>query len=86
MSPYLVMLTYGGAVALAVLLLYFLGPRAWYLHLVSLAIAFTIGFVPPPQVITGPIADLVNGFVIIFLLFWGLGGLLALSMHREKHA
>ncbi len=86
MSPLLVMLSYGAAVALAIVLLYFFGARAWYLHLASLAIAFAVGFIPPPQALTGPVVDLITGFFIIFLLFWGLGGLLELTMHHEKHA
>lgn len=87
MSPYLIMLAYGGAAALAVVLLHFFESRAWYLHAFSLALAFVIGYVPTPQNFDHPVMVVITGCVIIFLLFWGLGGLLLLlTPHRHKHA
>jgi hypothetical protein len=87
MSPYMVMLGYGGAAVLAIVLLYSFESRAWYWHAVCLALAFVIGYLPTPQGFDNPAIVAITGFVIIFLLFWGLGGLL-LSMvpHQHKHA
>lgn len=87
MSPYVVMLTYGGAAALAIVLLYSFESRAWYWHALSLALAFVIGYVPTPQGFDNPAIVIITGFVIIFLLFWGLGGLLlSMAPHRHRHA
>ena len=87
MSPYLVMLVYGGAAALAIILLYSFESRAWYWHASSLALAFVIGSVPTPTGFDNPVTVVITGFVIIFLLFWGLGGLLLLmAPHSHKHA
>ena len=81
------MLVYGAAAAFAIILLYRFETRAWYLHMLSLALAFVIGYVPTPQALDNPTATVLTGFVIIFLLFWGLGGLLlAMAPHRHKHA
>jgi len=87
MSPYIVMLAYGCAAALAILLLYAYESRAWYWHAVSLALAFVIGYVPTPQGFDNPAIVAITGFAIIFLLFWGLGGLLLLlAPQHHKHA
>jgi hypothetical protein len=87
MSPYLPMLAYCGAVALAIGLLYTFESRRWYWHALSLALAFAIGFAPTRAGSDNPVADLITGFPIIFLLFWGLGGLLLGTLpHRTKHA
>src|SRR5579872_4095648 len=48
MSPYIVMLSYGGAAALAIVLLYLFESRTWYWHALSLTLAFVIGYVPTP--------------------------------------
>jgi len=87
MSPYLVLLAYAGAVVLAIVLLYSFDSRAWYWHALSLALAFVIGYVPSPAGFDNPVIVVITGFVIVFLLFWGLGGLLlSRSPHHHKHA
>ena len=87
MTPYLPMLAYGAAAALAIGLLYAFESRKWYWHVLSLALAFAIGFAPTPSALAIPLADLITGFLIVFLLFWGLGGLLLTTLpHRTKHA
>ena len=87
MSPYLVMAVYGAAAALAITLLYRFESRAWYWHALSLCLAFAIGCVPTPAGFDDPVTAVVTGFVIILLLFWGLGGLLLfMAPHRHKHA
>ena len=87
MSSYAVMLAYACAVGLAIWLLYSFEARAWYWHAAGLAIAFAIGFFPAPPGFDSPMMVVITGFAIIFLLFWGLGGLLLLmSPHRHKHA
>lgn len=87
MSPYLVMLVYAAAVGLAIFLLYKFESVAWYWHTLSLGFALLFGWLPPADGFTGPVADLITGFAVIFLMFWGLGGLLLfLAPHRHKHA
>lgn len=81
------MLSYGAAVGLAIALLYSFESRAWYWHAFGLALAFVLGFMPAPAGFDTPVMTVIIGFLIIFLLFWGLGGLLLLmSPHRHKHA
>ena len=87
MTPYLPMLAYCAAVALAIGLLYAFESRKWYWHALSLALAFAIGFAPVPSTFANPFADLITGFLIVFFLFWGLGGLLLGTLpHHTKHA
>lgn len=87
MSPYVAMSIYGGAMALAIVLLYSFESRAWYWHVLSLLLAFVLGYMPAPQGFDSPVMVVFTGSVIVFLLFWGLGGLLLmLAPHRHRHA
>lgn len=87
MSPYLVIFVYGVAVVLAVVLLYEFESIAWYWHGTALALSLLAGFMPPLGSFSGAVADLLTGFAVIFLMFWGLGGLLLkMAPHRHKHA
>jgi hypothetical protein len=76
------------AIGIPVHLLHHFHTQAWYWHALALAAALGIGLIPPLPGWQGAGADLVCGFSCVFLLIWGLGGLvLGLGhAHREKHA
>jgi len=88
MSFTVVVLVYASALGLALLMLYLFKAQAWYWHLLSLAAAFGVGLMPPPAGWQGPVVDLLFGTVFIFLLVWGVGGLLVSGSRspRRKHA
>jgi hypothetical protein len=87
MASYVVMLSYGAAVLLALALLFFLEPIRWYWHVLSVAVAFAIGLTPLPEAWHGPANDLIVGALFLFLLTWGVCAPLfrKLRYHRERH-
>jgi len=86
MNPLVVLLTYGGAVCLALFLLYWFGTQRWYWHLASVAAAVAIGLAPPIESFRGAVADLVTGFIFVLLFTWGVGATASHLMERHKHA
>jgi hypothetical protein len=47
-----------------------------------------MGFIPIPS-LSKPVMDLIVGFVFVFLMVWGIGGLFLIRPHHhhhEKHA
>ena len=82
----LAVLVYLAAVLIPGSLLYCYGSTHWYWHLLAIAAAIGLGFVPLPPGLQGPGFDLLFGFVFSALLVWGIGGLFPLRPHREKHA
>lgn len=86
MLAFLAVLIYVIALALPVYLLYFYRARAWYWHVLAVAAALAIGMVPTPPELKSTGFDLLFGFAAIFLLVWGIGGLLLPHRHRERHA
>ncbi len=88
MQPTLVALVYGSALVLALALLYFFHAK-WYWHALSAAAAIVIGLIPPMETWRPP--DLLVGFVVLFLLVWGVGAPLFKTHHyhprkAEHHA
>ena len=77
-----VFLVYGFSAALAVVLVYLFHAR-WYWHFLSVLAALVIGFSPPLPGWDGPSRDLVYGFVVLFLLTWGLGEPFIHRFHRH---
>jgi hypothetical protein len=75
---------YGCSILAALLLLYFLRPKAWYWHLLSVAAALVIGLTPFPEGWHSPTADLVVGAVFLFLFFWGAGAIFFLGARRRQ--
>ena len=71
MPFYLVLLAYGSAAAVAVLLLYRFEPIHWVLHVISLIAALAIGFMKLPPELTTPEGTLVVGAAFSFLFIWG---------------
>jgi hypothetical protein len=78
---------YGISAILALTLVYFFHTR-WYWHVLSVLTALTLGFSPPLPGWNGSSRDLVYGFVILFLLSWGLGEPFLHRFHRHgwRHA
>ncbi|HWB98589.1 MAG TPA: hypothetical protein VG672_17890 [Bryobacteraceae bacterium] len=86
MSSMWVFLSYGVSLALAVLLLYFFHARSWYWHMLSVLCALALGLLPPLEKWQGPAYDLMLGSVFVFLLIWGIGGMLMFKTRHERHA
>jgi hypothetical protein len=84
MASALVVLIYLVALAFPVYLLWHFRAQAWYWHMLSVAAALALGFVPTPPGWKMPAFDLVFGFSFIFLMVWGIGGLV-LFPSREDH-
>jgi len=89
MFTMLAILVYLVAIGVPLYLLYRFGSKGWYWHVLAIAAAVALGFVPTPPEWKSPTADLAFGFVLTFLLLWGAGGLVVHRPHiraREKHA
>ena len=89
MSGIIVFLVFGVSLCLAVLFLYLFRERAWYWHVLSVVLALALGLMPGdliPANLRSQTTDLVVGFVFLFLMVWGVGGMLLHAPHREKHA
>ena len=85
MSSTLVLVIYLVALAIPLFLLYRYHARSWYWHIVCVAAAFALGFIPTPPEWKTQLLDMVFGFTFIFLIVWGLGGLLAFHEHGGQH-
>jgi hypothetical protein len=72
MSPFLVALCYGSALALSLFLLQHFGVTHWYWHALSLAAALVLGLTPLPEALNTPQMTLVVGWVFTFFFVWGL--------------
>ena len=80
-------LVFGCALVLAIAVLYLYHAKSWYWHLLSIALALTLGFLPPlPEAWRGTVTDLITGCLFLFLFVWGLGGLILYRRHHPKHA
>ncbi len=82
----LAILVYLAALAIPSMLLYRFHSQAWYWHVLAIAAGIALGFVPIPPDLQRRGFDLLFGFTLVILLFWGIGGLLLPHRHREKHA
>jgi len=73
-----VVLIFGSAAVLAILLLYFFRAKAWYWHVLSVVLAVVIGKIPigsmpiPQEWMDKP-ASFGIGFIFVFLTLWGIG-------------
>ena len=79
-------LVYLLAIGIPAYLLHHFQFQAWYWHALAIAAALGIGLIPTPPEWKTTGSDLVFGFVIVFLLVWGIGGFVLWRPHREKHA
>jgi hypothetical protein len=77
MSTTWVILAFGISGLLALLLLYFSGPKAWCWHVLAAAAGLAIGLMPRPGAISttqwnSPASSLVIGPAVVFLMVWGV--------------
>jgi hypothetical protein len=79
-------LIYMAAMAIPAWLLYHFGSEHWYWHALAVLTGLLLGFVPLPPAFSNAGYDLVLGFVFVFLMVWGIGGLFLFRPHHEKHA
>ena len=79
-------LVYVAAFAIPLFLLYRFHSAPWPLHLLALLAAFCMGFVQTPPEWKTATFDLAFGGVFVFLVTWGIGGLVPHRRHRERHA
>ena len=85
MSAIWIVLAYGLAFALAIILLrFFHGKHChWYWHAAAIVLAFAVGLAPPPENWAGPQLDLAVGSVFVFLIMWGAAAPLFRIHHRR---
>jgi hypothetical protein len=84
MSSVLIVSVYLVALAFPIYLLYHFRAQHWYWHLLCVAAALALGFVPTPAEWKTKAFDLLFGFTFIALMVWGVGGLV-LSPTRDDH-
>ena len=76
-------LIYLVALAFPVYLLWHFRAKAWYRHMLSIVAALALGFVLTPATWKTQTFDLVFGFGFIFLMVWGIGGLVLFPSHQD---
>ncbi len=73
-------LVFGASALLALVLLYIFRAKAWYWHVLSVALAAVIAKIPREAIPVPPQPDentvyLTVGFIALFLFLWGVGAL-----------
>jgi len=86
MFSLIAILIYMAAMAIPAWLLYHFGSGHWYWHVCAFLVGLLLGFIPLPAIFSKPGLDLAMGFIFVFLMVWGIGGLFMIRSHREKHA
>ena len=82
MSTLLVYVVYCFSIVVALLFVYrFHAP--WYWHVLSVLTALAVGFSPPVPGWEGFSRDLIYGFVVLFLLTWGVAEPFLHRFHRQ---
>jgi hypothetical protein len=75
------------AFGIPVYLLYHFHSQSWFWHVLAIVAALSLGFVQTPPEWKSKTFDLLFGSTFVFLLVWGVGGLLPVfHHHHEKHA
>jgi hypothetical protein len=77
---------YAVAIGAPLAVLYFHGSTHWYWHALAILAALAVGLVSPPVQVQGVTFDMICGFVFIFLMVWGIGGIVVFRPHHAKHA
>ena len=91
MSPLLVALCYGAAVAFSLTLLWYFGVQYWIWHALSFISALILGLTPLPEKFADPTWTLAVGCVFLVLFSWGaVAPLFALlpshkMIHHHRH-
>jgi hypothetical protein len=76
-------LSFAGAAVLALAVLYWRGPCAWYLHVLSVAVGIAIGMAPTPTQFNKPVTSIIVGAPFVFLIVWGLAAPFFLRRRRS---
>jgi hypothetical protein len=63
------------ALLLPVYLIKRFGPLIWPLHVLAVAAALVVGLAPATALLNSPAGSHIYGFTFVFLMTWGLGGL-----------
>ena len=74
------------ALALPIYLLYRFRSQAWYWHVLAVIMALVIGNMPGTALLETLGGSMLYGFVFVFLMIWGIGGLIPIGRLRKKHA
>ncbi len=74
------------AVLIPIYLLYRFRSQAWYWHLLAVIVALVIGLMPGTALLQTEGGSLLYGFWFVFLMVWGIGGLIPYRWRRAKHA
>ena len=85
MSSRWAILAFAAAVIAAGWLLRHFGTFRWYWHLLAIALALAIGLAPTPPALINPVSEMITGMVFLFLVVWGIGGVLLFRPHPAKH-
>jgi hypothetical protein len=85
MSPVLVALCYGSAIAASLFLLWYFGAKHWYWHALSVIASLVIGLTPMNEFWHTPYMTLVVGWVFLFLFCWGLVAPVFALSHQPPH-
>jgi hypothetical protein len=86
MSSLLAILLYVVAMALPIYLLYRFHSQAWYWHALAAIVGLGVGLLPGTALLQTTVGTLLYGVVFIFLMIWGIGGLILYRPHHQKHA
>jgi hypothetical protein len=65
-------IAYGCSCLLALILLFFKGPKRWYWHILSLLVGLGVGLMPIPAKLNTPQGSLIVGSVFTFFLVWAV--------------
>jgi hypothetical protein len=79
-------LVYLFAAGIPAWLLYRCGSQPWYWHVLATLCGLALGLLPLPPAWSQFASGLMFGFVFVFLMVWGIGGLFMLRPHHPKHA
>jgi hypothetical protein len=61
-------------------------PMLWPMHVLAVAAALAIGLAPATDLLNSPAGSHVYGFAFVFLMVWGLGGLVLYRRRGLKRA
>ncbi len=77
-------LSFAAAAVLALAVLFWSGPKAWYLHALSVVVAVAIGMAPTPTQFNKPVTSIIVGAPFVFLVVWGLAAPFFIRRHRSS--
>jgi hypothetical protein len=86
LSFILAMLLGVAGLVLPVFLIKRYGPVIWPLHVLAVAAGLVVGLAPATALLNSPAGSHVYGFTFVFLMTWGLGGLVFYSRRGLKRA